>query len=135
MIASILVTICSDSLYYVNLGIYASEVFMAISFYSLGAAEEVTGSKHVLEINGKPLLIDCGAFQGTRAEADRKNREFDFAAEKLETKVYDTRIRECTAIKEAQALRKDIFLYAPKSNAADDYNKLTDEIINNDQGR
>ncbi len=58
---------------------------MAISFYSLGAAEEVTGSKHVLEINGKPLLIDCGAFQGTRAEADRKNREFDFAAEKLET--------------------------------------------------
>ena len=56
-------------------------------------------------------------------------------AEKLETKVYDTRIRECTAIKEAQALRKDIFLYAPKSNAADDYNKLTDEIINNDQGR
>ena len=58
---------------------------MAISFYSLGAAEEVTGSKHVLEINGKPLLIDCGAFQGTRAEADRKNREFDIAAEKLET--------------------------------------------------
>lgn len=56
-------------------------------------------------------------------------------AEKLETKVYDTRIRECIAIKEAQALRKDIFLYAPKSNAADDYNKLTDEIINNDQGR
>ncbi|MBO7136803.1 MAG: MBL fold metallo-hydrolase, partial [Spirochaetaceae bacterium] len=58
---------------------------MAINFYSLGAAEEVTGSKHVLEINGKPLLIDCGAFQGIRAEADRKNREFDIAAEKLET--------------------------------------------------
>ena len=58
---------------------------MAITFYSLGAAEEVTGSKHILEINGKPLLIDCGAFQGTRAEADKKNREFDFAAEKLET--------------------------------------------------
>ncbi|NLK45407.1 MAG: MBL fold metallo-hydrolase [Treponema sp.] len=58
---------------------------MAINFYSLGAAEEVTGSKHVLEVNGKPLMIDCGAFQGTRAEADRKNREFDIAAEKLET--------------------------------------------------
>ncbi len=49
-------------------------------------------------------------------------------AEKLGTKVYDTRIRECTAIKEAQALRKDIFVYAPKSNAADDYNSLTDEV-------
>ncbi len=50
-------------------------------------------------------------------------------AKKLSTKVYDTRIRECTAIKEAQALRKDIFLYAPKSNAVEDYSRLTDEII------
>ena len=50
-------------------------------------------------------------------------------AEKLSTKVYDTRIRECTAIKEAQALRKDIFVYAPKSNAAEDYKSLTNEII------
>ncbi len=49
-------------------------------------------------------------------------------AEKLHTKVYDTRIRECTAIKEAQALRKDIFVYAPKSNAAEDYRRLTDEV-------
>ena len=48
---------------------------MKVNFYSLGAAEEVTGSKHVLEIDGKNYLIDCGAFQGSRAEADRKNRE------------------------------------------------------------
>ena len=47
---------------------------MDINFYSLGAAEEVTGSKHVLEIDGQSYLIDCGAFQGSRAEADRKNR-------------------------------------------------------------
>ena len=45
-------------------------------------------------------------------------------AQKLNTKVYDTKIRECTAIKEAQALKKDIFIYAPKSNAVDDYNNL-----------
>ena len=49
-------------------------------------------------------------------------------AEKLHTRVYNARIRECTAIKEAQALRKDIFVYAPKSNAAEDYSLLTDEI-------
>lgn len=47
---------------------------MAISFYSEGAAREVTGSKHVLEIDGKRYLIDCGAFQGKREESDRKNR-------------------------------------------------------------
>lgn len=57
---------------------------MSITLYSLGAAEEVTGSKHVLEVDGKTFLIDCGAFQGRRAEADRKNRQFDVPADKLE---------------------------------------------------
>ena len=47
---------------------------MEMSLYSLGAAGEVTGSKHVLEVDGKSYLVDCGAFQGSRAEADRKNR-------------------------------------------------------------
>jgi metallo-beta-lactamase family protein len=60
---------------------------MDITFYSLGAAEEVTGSKHVFEIDGKIYLIDCGAFQGSRAEADRKNREFGIAADRIEAAV------------------------------------------------
>jgi metallo-beta-lactamase family protein len=47
---------------------------MAITFYSEGAAREVTGSKHVLDIDGKRYLIDCGAFQGKREESDKKNR-------------------------------------------------------------
>lgn len=58
---------------------------MSITLYSLGAAQEVTGSKHVLEVDGKPILIDCGAFQGKRNEADEKNRRFDIAADKLDT--------------------------------------------------
>jgi metallo-beta-lactamase family protein len=41
---------------------------------SLGAAGEVTGSKHLVEFEGKKVLVDCGAFQGRRAEADAKNR-------------------------------------------------------------
>ncbi|MFA6504910.1 MAG: MBL fold metallo-hydrolase [Treponemataceae bacterium] len=60
---------------------------MAITFYSLGAAEEVTGSKHVMEIDGVSYLIDCGAFQGRRADADRKNRDFGIAADKIEAAV------------------------------------------------
>jgi metallo-beta-lactamase family protein len=56
---------------------------MKAHFYSLGAAEEVTGSKHVIEIDGESYLIDCGAFQGSRAEADRKNREFGIAADRI----------------------------------------------------
>jgi metallo-beta-lactamase family protein len=58
---------------------------MYASFYSLGAAEEVTGSKHVLEIDGKSYLIDFGAFQGSRAEADKKNREFGIATDRIES--------------------------------------------------
>ncbi|MDR1837993.1 MAG: MBL fold metallo-hydrolase [Treponema sp.] len=58
---------------------------MNAKFYSLGAAEEVTGSKHVLEIDGQSYLIDCGAFQGSRVEADRKNRNFGIAADRIES--------------------------------------------------
>jgi metallo-beta-lactamase family protein len=57
---------------------------MGISLYSLGAAEEVTGSKHVIEAYGKHYLIDCGAFQGSRAEADRKNRNFGIPVERIQ---------------------------------------------------
>jgi metallo-beta-lactamase family protein len=60
---------------------------MDITFYSLGAAEEVTGSKHVLEIDGQSYLIDCGAFQGSRAEADRKNRNFGIATDRIEAAI------------------------------------------------
>ncbi|MDR2071026.1 MAG: MBL fold metallo-hydrolase [Treponema sp.] len=58
---------------------------MDITFYSLGAAEEVTGSRHVLEVDGRSFLIDCGAFQGSRAEADRKNRNLGIPADRLES--------------------------------------------------
>lgn len=47
----------------------------------------------------------------------------------LGTKVYNTKIRECIALKEAQAVREDIFSYAPKSNAALDYDSLLTEIL------
>lgn len=60
---------------------------MSITLFSLGAAQEVTGSKHILEVNGKQIMIDCGAFQGSRKAADEKNRNFEFAADKLEAVV------------------------------------------------
>src|SRR6185436_7821876 len=38
----------------------------------LGAAGTVTGSKHLLEVNGHRILIDCGLFQGLK-EARQRN--------------------------------------------------------------
>lgn len=53
----------------------------------------------------------------------------DQTAEQIQTKLYKAKIRECTAIKEAQATKQNIFLYAPKSNATADYKALVDEIL------
>lgn len=43
----------------------------------IGAARTVTGSQHLLEINGKKILLDSGLFQGKRKESFELNRNFD----------------------------------------------------------
>jgi metallo-beta-lactamase family protein len=43
---------------------------------SYGAALEVTGSQHLIEVNGKRILLDCGLFQGHRKMAFEKNQDF-----------------------------------------------------------
>lgn len=50
-------------------------------------------------------------------------------AKELKTKLYNPPIRECIAVKEAQALKTDIFTYAPKSNAAIDYAEFVKEFL------
>lgn len=45
---------------------------MKITF--LGAARTTTGSMHLVEANGKRILLDCGLYQGHRKEAFEKNR-------------------------------------------------------------
>lgn len=49
---------------------------MRLTFH--GAAQTVTGSQHLLEINGARLLLECGLYQGRRQESTRRNREFQF---------------------------------------------------------
>jgi len=55
---------------------------MKITF--LGAAKEVTGSKHLLEVNGKRIFLDFGMFQGRREESDTKNKAINFDAKKID---------------------------------------------------
>src|SRR5512144_2938214 len=49
---------------------------MRINFH--GAAQTVTGSQHLLEINGHRLLLDCGLYQGRRSDTYERNLKFSY---------------------------------------------------------
>jgi metallo-beta-lactamase family protein len=49
-----------------------------------GAAQTVTGSQHLLEVNGSRLLLECGLFQGHRKEFYERNQEFSFDPQRLD---------------------------------------------------
>jgi metallo-beta-lactamase family protein len=50
----------------------------------VGAAREVTGSCHLLHVNGKIVALDCGMFQGRRSESRQKNQQFPLDPEQLD---------------------------------------------------
>lgn len=50
----------------------------------IGANHTVTGSRYILEINGKKIMLDCGMHQGKRAESEFRNRCFPIPAEKVD---------------------------------------------------
>lgn len=56
---------------------------MTIQF--LGAANEVTGSKHLITTNaGKRILLDCGMYQGKGMETDAANRDLGFDPKQID---------------------------------------------------
>jgi metallo-beta-lactamase family protein len=52
----------------------------AVRWHFLGGVRTVTGSCHILEVDGERLLVDCGLFQGRREEAEERNRRLPFDA-------------------------------------------------------
>lgn len=51
---------------------------MKITFY--GAAQNVTGSKHLIDTQGFKILLDCGLHQGKRKDVNELNRNLPFNA-------------------------------------------------------
>jgi metallo-beta-lactamase family protein len=56
---------------------------MKIQF--LGAVRTVTGSMHLLTVNGARILLDCGLYQGRREEAFERNRNLPFDPKSIDT--------------------------------------------------
>lgn len=50
----------------------------------LGAAGTVTGSRHLLEVQGRKMLIDCGLFQGQKEDRLRNWEAFPIAADDID---------------------------------------------------
>ncbi|UCF35487.1 MAG: MBL fold metallo-hydrolase [Acidobacteriota bacterium] len=55
---------------------------MKLQFF--GGARTVTGSQHILTVEGKRILLECGLFQGRREETYRRNLNFDFDPESID---------------------------------------------------
>ena len=55
---------------------------MKLSFH--GAAQTVTGSMHLIELNGSRFLLDCGLYQGRRSESFERNQHFPFDPETID---------------------------------------------------
>ncbi|GAC1413192.1 MAG: MBL fold metallo-hydrolase [Candidatus Doudnabacteria bacterium] len=55
---------------------------MKITFY--GAAQNVTGSKHLVETQGFRVLLDCGLYQGKRSLAYELNSKLPFDAKSID---------------------------------------------------
>lgn len=58
---------------------------MKLTFY--GAAQTVTGSQHLVEINGKRILLDCGLYQGSRKSSYERNRHLPYDAKLIDALV------------------------------------------------
>jgi metallo-beta-lactamase family protein len=58
---------------------------MKITFH--GAAGEVTGSQHLIEVDGRRILLDCGLNQGKRSEAYDRNHKLPFDPSKIDVMV------------------------------------------------
>lgn len=55
---------------------------MRLAFH--GAARTVTGSRHLLEVNGTRILLDCGLYQGKRADTYERNLHMPFDPKQID---------------------------------------------------
>lgn len=102
----------------------------ALSLIALGQLQNTTAT---VKRYCNPDLVFSGIvltrYNGRAVISRDIAAKIEQAAQQIGARLYRAKIRECTAIKEAELLRQSIFDYAPRSNAAADYAALVDEIL------
>ncbi len=100
--------------------------------FSLEAIKELADTISVINKYTNPGLKVEGVvltrYQPRSILAQEMTEMIEGLTEILKTRLFNARIREAVAIKEAQAMRQDIFTYAPHSKVARDYMELLNEL-------
>ena len=101
--------------------------------YSLQGIEQLTKTiapvrkycNRSLRIEGILLTRYSSRSVLSREIADLSNQ----LADKLGTKLFNARIREAIAVKEAQLKQKSLFEYSPKAGVTEDYSAFITELL------
>ena len=92
-----------------------------ITFY--GGVGTVTGSKYLLEHNGKKVLVDCGLFQGLKEIRERNWQDPPFVRERDRRGHYHARPYRPHGLAAAAG---EIGLYGPDHDVAGDWRSVED---------
>lgn len=102
---------------------YYSTKGMIQLFNAIDSVKEYTNPN--IKIAGVLLVRYKGYTKGNRTVADIVEN----VTNHLQTRMFDTRIRECVKVDESQGEQIPLIDYAPKCTTALDYEKLTDELL------
>jgi len=101
--------------------------------YSLQGIGQLNKAIDTVKKHSNPDLYIRGIlitrYNGRAVLSRDMQSNLEAVAAQLKTRLYSTPIRECIAIKEAQASQQDIFSYAPNCNAAKDYEAFINEFL------
>lgn len=101
--------------------------------HSLQGIALINDTIHAIQAHTNPALTIDGIlitrYNGRAIISKDMRDNLAGVAAALKTRLYNTPIRECIAIKEAQARQENIFSYAPRSNAAADYTAFINEFL------
>lgn len=105
--------------------------------FSLEAVKELADTVRIVKKYTNPALTVEGIlltrYQPRSILTQDLTDLINDTATTLRTKVFNTKIREAIAIKEAQAMHQDIFSYAPKSKVASDYRAFFKELTESEE--